>query len=157
MSRSCDAKSVAFHRHRARVILKKAYKSEPSRAEIEAYQAHKLCIRDEQIREQLSDLRKRLKAKLEREQFRAEITPFPGPHGTWWAIPAYIVACESGYDYTPNYGLSFGGAYGLLVSTWHQYGGGRWASQANYAPPYAQDIVAHKVWVSVGPGAWACA
>ena len=74
-----------------------------------------------------------------------------------WALPSYIVDCESGGDYTPDAGLTFGGAYGLLVSTWLQFGGGAWASQANYAPPYAQDIVAHRVWTAVGPSGWACA
>lgn len=75
----------------------------------------------------------------------------------FWALPAYIVDCESGGDYTPDAGLTFGGAYGILVSTWQQFGGLRWASQANYAPPYAQDIVARRVWLAVGSSAWACA
>lgn len=75
----------------------------------------------------------------------------------YWSLPSYIVDCESGGDYTPGFGLSFGGAYGLLVSTWQQFGGLRWASQANYAPPRAQDIVAARVWAAVGPSGWECA
>jgi hypothetical protein len=75
----------------------------------------------------------------------------------WWAIPAYIVSCESGGDYTPDAGLKFGGAYGILRSTWYAYGGGAYASQANYATPWQQDRIARLIWLDVGPGAWACA
>lgn len=75
----------------------------------------------------------------------------------WWSLPAYIVSCESGGDYTPDAGLTFGGAYGLLVSTWLQYGGGKYASQANYATPHQQDLIARKIWLDVGSGGWACA
>lgn len=75
----------------------------------------------------------------------------------WWSLPAYIVSCESGGDYTPDAGLTFGGAYGILVSTWLQYGGGKFASQANYATPKQQDIIARRVWLDVGPSGWACA
>lgn len=95
------------------------------------------------------------------ELFRVRVTPYYGCTTLggckWWAIPSYIVDCESGGDYTPDQGLTFGGAYGMLVSTWLEYGGGRWASQANYASPKAQDIVAHRLWVSHPYGPWACA
>lgn len=75
----------------------------------------------------------------------------------WWALPAYIVDCESGGDYTPDYGLSFGGAYGLLVSTWLQWGGGKYAPAANLALPWQQDVIAGAVWRDVGPSGWECA
>ena len=93
--------------------------------------------------------------------FRQRVTPHYGCTTLggcrWWALPAYIVDCESGGDYTPGRGLAFGGAYGLLPSTWQQYGGARWAAQANLAPAHAQDIVAARVWDAVGAGAWSCA
>jgi hypothetical protein len=93
--------------------------------------------------------------------FRQRVTPHFGCTKLggckWWALPAYIVDCESGGDYTPARGLAYGGAYGLLPSTWRQFGGSRWAGQANHAPVRAQDIVASRVWDSVGSGAWSCA
>lgn len=93
--------------------------------------------------------------------FRQRITPHYGCTTLggckFWALPAYIVDCESGGDYTPGRGLTYGGAYGLLPSTWQQYGGSRWAAQANFAPAHAQDIVASRVWQAVGAGAWSCA
>lgn len=95
------------------------------------------------------------------EEHRVKYTPYYGCTKLgickWWALPAYIVSCESGGDYTPDSGLTFGGAYGILVSTWLEFGGGKYASQANYAKPKHQDIIAHKVWITVGPSAWACA
>lgn len=93
--------------------------------------------------------------------FRQRITPHYGCTTLggcgWWALPAYIVDCESGGDYTPARGLAYGGAYGLLPSTWQRFGGRRWGPQANLAPGYAQDIVASRVWSAVGSGAWSCA
>lgn len=95
------------------------------------------------------------------EQHRERWTPYYGCTKLgvckWWALPAYIVSCESGGDYTPDAGLTFGGAYGLLVETWLQWGGGRYAPAANLAPPWAQDRIARQVWLDVGPGGWACA
>lgn len=94
-------------------------------------------------------------------KFRIHYTPYYGctvfGGCKFWALPAYIVDCESGGDYTPGSGLAFGGAYGILVETWQQWGGGAWSGAANEAPPYAQDMVAHEVWTDVGPGGWACA
>lgn len=80
-----------------------------------------------------------------------------------WAIPAYIVDCESGGRYNdpsaPN------GAYSLLagplqgVSTWEEWRPG-WA--AGYSLPYeapakAQDEAAHHLWVAYGSEPWSCA
>jgi hypothetical protein len=93
--------------------------------------------------------------------FRQRVTPHYGCTTLggcrFWALPAYIVDCESGGDYTPSRGLTYGGAYGLLPSTWQQFGGSRWAAQANFASARAQDIVASRVWDAVGAGAWSCA
>jgi hypothetical protein len=74
-----------------------------------------------------------------------------------WALPAYIVDCESGGDYHPNSGLAFGGANGLLVSTWQQFGGGRWTNAANEAKPWQQDMIATRVLNAVGISGWECA
>lgn len=74
-----------------------------------------------------------------------------------WALPAYIIDCESGGDYHPKYGLSFGGANGLLIETWLSFGGGHWTNAANEAKPWQQDMIAHKVWEAVGPRGWECA
>lgn len=93
------------------------------------------------------------------ELFRERVTPYYGCTVLggcgWWAIPAYIVDCESGGDYTPDAGLTFGGAYGLLVSTYQQFGGAY--GQANFAPSREQDQIAHRVWQAVGATGWECA
>lgn len=162
--RSCDARPATFHLHRARELLKRAYALErwedptpAKRSELDAMREHKRCIVDDELRAKITALRERLEQEFSDYRAGRLVTPYPGPNGTFWAIPAYIVECESGFDFTPDFGLTFGGAYGILVSTWHLYGGGKWASQANYAPPYAQHIVASRIWHDVGPSAWACA
>ena len=159
---TCDGQPVTAHLHRARVLLKQAYDTtrpveKPDREAIDKAQAHRRCINLVAPRKTISELRDKLKLAHKEALLRQQVTPFPGPGNSWWAIPAYIVACESGYDYTPDFGLTFGGAYGILVSTWHSYGGGRYASQANYAKPVHQDLIASRIWHDVGPSAWACA
>lgn len=73
----------------------------------------------------------------------------------WWAIPAYIVSCESGGDYGAlNLSSGAGGAYQALPSTWAAYGG---EGAPHTAPKREQDRVARLIWLDVGEGAWACA
>lgn len=147
MSRSCDGKTVAFHRHRARVILRRAYKSDPSRAEIEAFQSHKLCIRDPEIRESLADLRHRLKAKWEAS---IALTPYPGPNGTRWAIPWSIVACESGGSWSAANPSGAIGPYQLLGH------GAPWPVTSE-SDKMAHHRIASALWAGgAGRSAWVC-
>jgi septal ring factor EnvC (AmiA/AmiB activator) len=72
-----------------------------------------------------------------------------------WAIPEAIVMCESGGNYgalNPSSGA--GGAYQILPSTWHAYGGEGLPHQAS---PAEQDAIAAQIWADSGPGAWVCA
>jgi septal ring factor EnvC (AmiA/AmiB activator) len=72
-----------------------------------------------------------------------------------YAIPTYIVICESGGNYgalNPSSGA--GGAYQILPSTWHAYGGSGLPHQASKAE---QDRIAAIIWRQDGPGAWSCA
>jgi muramidase (phage lysozyme) len=72
-----------------------------------------------------------------------------------WSIPEAIVLCESGGNYgalNPSSGA--GGAYQILPSTWHAYGGKGLPHQAS---PAEQDAIAAQIWADSGPGAWVCA
>ncbi|MFN2612552.1 MAG: transglycosylase family protein [Solirubrobacterales bacterium] len=72
-----------------------------------------------------------------------------------WAIPEYIVMCESGGNYhalNPTSGA--GGAYQILPSTWSAYGG---QGLPHEAPPAEQDSIAAQIWADSGPSAWSCA
>lgn len=72
-----------------------------------------------------------------------------GPYDGW-AIPAYIVRCESGGDYTAeNPRSSASGAYQIIDGTWDGYGG---YERAVDAPPAVQDAKAAELW-SGGLGA----
>ena len=83
----------------------------------------------------------------------AAVATWPG--GGDWAIPEAIVICESGGNYgalNPSSGA--GGAYQILPSTWHAYGGKGLPHQAS---PAEQDAIAAQIWADSGPGAWVCA
>lgn len=71
-----------------------------------------------------------------------------------YAIPAYIVMCESGGNYgalNPSSGA--GGAYQILPSTWQLYGG---QGEPQNAPKAEQDRIAGEIWSDSGPSAWVC-
>lgn len=71
-----------------------------------------------------------------------------------YAIPAYIVMCESGGNYgAVNPSSGAGGAYQILPSTWELYGG---QGEPQNAPKAEQDRIAGEIWVDSGPSAWVC-
>jgi peptidoglycan hydrolase CwlO-like protein len=79
----------------------------------------------------------------------------PAYLGGPYAIPTYIVMCESGGNYhalNPSSGA--GGAYQILPSTWAAYGGN---GAPQDAPKAEQDRIAAEIWRDSGPSAWSCA
>lgn len=78
--------------------------------------------------------------------------------GRWlggpYAIPTYIVMCESGGDYgAVNPSSGAGGAYQVLPSTWELYGG---QGAPQEASKEEQDRIAGEIWADSGPSAWVC-
>jgi septal ring factor EnvC (AmiA/AmiB activator) len=79
--------------------------------------------------------------------------------GRWlggpYAIPTYIVMCESGGNYSAvNPTSGAGGAYQILPSTWALYGG---RGRPQDAPKAEQDRIAAEIWADSGGSAWVCA
>jgi septal ring factor EnvC (AmiA/AmiB activator) len=79
--------------------------------------------------------------------------------GRWlggpYAIPTYIVMCESGGNYSAlNPSSGAGGAYQILPSTWELYGG---QGEPQNAPKAEQDRIAGEIWADSGGSAWVCA
>lgn len=71
-----------------------------------------------------------------------------------YAIPAYIVMCESGGNYgAVNPSSGAGGAYQILPSTWELYGG---EGAPQNAPKAEQDRIAAEIWADSGSSAWVC-
>jgi septal ring factor EnvC (AmiA/AmiB activator) len=78
--------------------------------------------------------------------------------GRWlggpYAIPTYIVMCESGGNYSAlNPSSGAGGAYQILPSTWELYGG---KGEPQNAPKAEQDRIAGEIWADSGSSAWVC-
>lgn len=78
--------------------------------------------------------------------------------GRWlggpYAIPTYIVMCESGGDYSAlNPSSGAGGAYQIIPSTWELYGG---QGEPQNASKAEQDRIAGEIWADSGPSAWVC-
>jgi len=72
-----------------------------------------------------------------------------------YAIPTYIVMCESGGNYSAlNPSSGAGGAYQIIPSTWEAYGGKGLPQEASKAE---QDRIAGLIWADVGASAWSCA
>jgi septal ring factor EnvC (AmiA/AmiB activator) len=71
-----------------------------------------------------------------------------------YAIPAYVVMCESGGNYgAVNPSSGAGGAYQILPSTWELYGG---HGAPQDAPKAEQDRIAGEIWADSGSSAWVC-
>lgn len=89
------------------------------------------------------------------ELWRQRVTPFYGCTSIggcgWWPLPVGIIDCESGGYYGHH-----SGAIGFLDSTWLARGGGRYAPYPGAASKREQDLMAHQLWVEVGPSAWEC-
>jgi peptidoglycan hydrolase CwlO-like protein len=86
---------------------------------------------------------------------QAEDEGAPLYEGGPYAIPTYIVMCESGGNYRAlNPSSGAGGAYQILPSTWRAYGG---QGLPHEAPPAEQDRIAAMIWRDSGPSAWSCA
>lgn len=87
--------------------------------------------------------------------WRARVTPFYGCTSIggcgWWPLPAGIVDCESGGDYSWH-----SGAFGFLDSTWLSRGGAQYAPYPGAASVRAQQIMAHQLWIEVGESGWEC-
>jgi hypothetical protein len=74
--------------------------------------------------------------------------------GGGYSIPASIVMCESGGNYSAvNSSSGAGGAYQILPSTWAAYGG---AGLPQNAPPAEQNAIAAKIYASGGASQWSC-
>ncbi len=78
-----------------------------------------------------------------------------GPWSGEWAIPTYIVMCESGGNYRAlNESSGAGGAYQIMPATWRGYGG---KGLPHEAAPAEQDRIAGEIWARSGPSQWTCA
>ena len=71
-----------------------------------------------------------------------------------YAIPTYIVMCESGGNYSAlNPSSGAGGAYQIIPSTWALYGG---KGAPHEASKEEQDRIAAEIWADSGSSAWVC-
>jgi muramidase (phage lysozyme) len=72
-----------------------------------------------------------------------------------FSIPTYIVMCESGGNYRAvNSSTGAGGAYQIMPSTWHAYGG---KGMPQNGSKQEQDAIALKIYKSQGSSPWSCA
>jgi septal ring factor EnvC (AmiA/AmiB activator) len=105
-----------------------------------------------QTQSQIADLQQQIEAQ------RAAVgtgAGAPAYLGGPYAIPTYIVMCESGGNYRAlNSSSGAGGAYQILPSTWRAYGGQGAPQDASKAE---QDRIAAMIWRDSGPSAWSCA
>ena len=88
-------------------------------------------------------------------QSSASYSPTSGSGGRY-AIPSYIVQCESqgNYHAVNSSGSGAGGAYQIKPATWRAYGG---TGLPQNAPKSEQDAVAKRIYQSQGTAPWACA
>ncbi|MBV9940526.1 MAG: transglycosylase family protein [Solirubrobacterales bacterium] len=75
-----------------------------------------------------------------------------------WAIPGWVVQCESGGENLPPNYAGASGYYQIIPSTWQAYGGTQYAPSAYQATAEQQAAVASRIWNGgAGAGQWVCA
>jgi peptidoglycan hydrolase CwlO-like protein len=105
------------------------------------------------VQGEIADLEAQQAAQEAAQQAEDEGAPLY--EGGPYAIPTYIVMCESGGNYRAlNPSSGAGGAYQILPSTWRAYGG---QGLPHEAPPAEQDRITAMIWRDSGPSAWSCA
>lgn len=82
------------------------------------------------------------------------VSTVPAKAGGRYAIPNYIVQCESGGNYAARNPSGAGGAYQIMPGTWSAYGGA--GSDPAAAAPAEQDRVAAKIYAAEGASPWDC-
>ena len=98
--------------------------------------------------------------KRQRSKLRRLATPFGR-----WAIPSYVVMCEShGNFHAYNGVLGAGGAYQIIPGTWNAYLPSRRVIGllgGDHGPQFSgrilQHVVAHRLRQDQGLSPWACA
>ncbi|MGH8862038.1 MAG: transglycosylase family protein [Jatrophihabitantaceae bacterium] len=80
--------------------------------------------------------------------------PAPAPASASGLNWDAVANCESGGNWSIDTGNGFYGGLQFTNSTWLAYGGGAYASQANYASREQQIAIAQKVYQGQGSGAW---
>jgi hypothetical protein len=84
----------------------------------------------------------------------ASVSQASGSSTGGYTIPAGIVQCESGGNYSAvNPQSGAGGAYQIIPSTWQAYGG---QGLPQNAPKAEQDRIAAQIYARQGPSAWSC-
>ncbi|MBB2892763.1 transglycosylase family protein [Flexivirga oryzae] len=71
-----------------------------------------------------------------------------------WNVWDRVATCESGNNWAINTGNGFYGGLQFTKSTWLAFGGGKYASSAQYATRDQQIYVAQATLRVQGPGAW---
>lgn len=92
----------------------------------------------------------RYKRQREYREQLASLTPFPGPGGTRWAVPYYIVACESHGNWNAANPSGAIGPYQLLGH------GAPWPVRTE-ADRLAHHRIARALYLSYGSSPWVCA
>lgn len=154
---TCDGLSVTHHVHRARALLRDAYDldrypGKPDRSAINKAQAHKRCLNVPPAKFAIHEYRAKLVARFEEYAELRRITPYDcGSHG-FFAIPCYVVDCESGFDWgAVNSSSGAFSAYQFLPST---YAGVCERCDRSRADLH---LAASRVWARSGGSEWACA
>lgn len=94
----------------------------------------------------------------QRRPLRRHHRPKPQRHtvAIWRPVHDWsgVAACESGGNWQINTGNGFYGGLQFTQSTWLAYGGAQYAVRADLATQAEQELVADRVLVAQGIGAW---
>lgn len=133
-------------------------RGDPPPTTIRAWRLHLHCLppgSQRALRRRWRELQAEFFNRRRAELWRERVTPYWGCTSIggcgWWALPVAVIDCESGGYYGHH-----SGAYGFLDSTWIARGGLQYAPFPGAASERDQDLMAHQLWLDVGPSGWEC-
>ena len=156
LKQQVDAQAQQLSSARASLVASQAAANQAATAVADARALTQASLSDAQG--EVAQLEQQLAEQQLAEQQAAQqqaSSGAPAYLGGPYAIPTYIVICESGGNYNAyNPSSGAGGAYQILPSTWSAYGGEGAPQDGSKAE---QDRIAGEIWRASGPSAWSCA
>ena len=148
LKQSVDAQAAQLRQARANLVASEAAANRAADAVAQARAKTEASLSN--ANGQVAQLEQELAAQERASSGSGAPAYLGGPY----AIPTYIVMCESGGNYHAlNASSGAGGAYQILPSTWRAYGG---QGAPQDAPKAEQDRIAAEIWRDSGPSAWSC-
>jgi len=169
-ARTCDGQSIPSHVQAANLIVHQAYRPRPQwdspdpmfyKNRDARWDAHRRCLNPDRPKRRITEHRRDAEAQWRQErrterkghrrrEWRRDHLPYRcGPGRA--AIPCYVVACESGFDWGAYNSSGAAGWYQLMAEHGRRWPVGSWSDKKQHHK------IALSLWGGPNDSDWVCA